>query len=163
MVDPELLAMFRSTMTGREYLAEVEAQWVDEAGSYFTAEELSQLSNLEFEAMDSGSLRIAVPDRRGDDDLAMALSLAVSPQVAEALRLQSSRYAVGRYPRGGGRIVWDGEDDELERRTTKMLAALEARGSRSLTGQPVSRGYAEGMARVALGRPRRRRPLEGTR
>ena len=39
---------------------------------------LRQLRALEFEAMDSGTVRIAVPARAGHDDLAMAMMQAVS-------------------------------------------------------------------------------------
>jgi hypothetical protein len=39
---------------------------------------LGQLSALEFEERESGSMRIAVPERRGHDDLCMAMMLAVS-------------------------------------------------------------------------------------
>ena len=39
---------------------------------------IAQLSALEYEERDSGTLRIAVPERQGHDDLAMALMLAVS-------------------------------------------------------------------------------------
>ena len=40
LVDAELLADFRKTMGSREYDREVLAQWIDDAGSYFTAAEL---------------------------------------------------------------------------------------------------------------------------
>lgn len=39
---------------------------------------LKQLANLSFEMTDGGSVRIAVPDARGHDDLAMGLCLAVT-------------------------------------------------------------------------------------
>ncbi len=48
---------------------------------------LGQLSALEFEERDSGSVRIAVPARVGHDDLAMALSLAAG--VADVASLPS--------------------------------------------------------------------------
>ncbi|MGH3679893.1 MAG: terminase large subunit domain-containing protein [Natronosporangium sp.] len=40
---------------------------------------LGQLEALEFETSESGSVRIAVPESRGHDDLAMGLALAVTP------------------------------------------------------------------------------------
>ncbi|QXU55218.1 terminase large subunit domain-containing protein [Rhodococcus sp. LW-XY12] len=40
LVDAELLEDFRKTMTAREYAREVDAEWIDDAGSYFTAAEL---------------------------------------------------------------------------------------------------------------------------
>ena len=45
---------------------------------------LSQLSSLEFEEMDSGRVRIAVPERSGHDDLAMALCLAAGAADVES-------------------------------------------------------------------------------
>ncbi len=50
---------------------------------------LMQLSALEFEATDAGVLRISVPERRGHDDLAMGLALAVraDPTIGIARRL----------------------------------------------------------------------------
>jgi len=46
---------------------------------------LKQLAALEYEATESGGLRIAVPERAGHDDLAMSLALAVSPLMAGEL------------------------------------------------------------------------------
>jgi len=46
---------------------------------------LRQLSNLAFETLDSGSVRIAVPERLGHDDLAMSLALAFSGEVEAAM------------------------------------------------------------------------------
>jgi len=40
LVDPELLALWRETSTDREFRTEVLAEWCDEAGQYFSAEEL---------------------------------------------------------------------------------------------------------------------------
>lgn len=40
LVDEELLSMWRSTSTEREYQAEVLAEWVDESGAYFRSDEL---------------------------------------------------------------------------------------------------------------------------
>lgn len=40
MVSREVLDEWRPTMTERQYRAEILAEWVDEAGAYFTAEEL---------------------------------------------------------------------------------------------------------------------------
>jgi hypothetical protein len=44
MVDKTLLELWRQTSTDREYRAEVEAEWVDDGGAYFTAEELASAS-----------------------------------------------------------------------------------------------------------------------
>jgi hypothetical protein len=46
LVDRTLLEMYRSTMTDREYRAEVLAEWVDSAGAFFTPEELSAAVEL---------------------------------------------------------------------------------------------------------------------
>jgi hypothetical protein len=46
---------------------------------------LRQLSSLEFETLDAGNLRIAVPEQRGHGDLAMALAQATS-----CLRIQQA-------------------------------------------------------------------------
>ena len=54
---------------------------------------LGQLSALEFEERDSGTVRIAVPERAGHDDLCMALMLAAS--VGD----------VASQPTGGGRLL----------------------------------------------------------
>lgn len=59
---------------------------------------LRQLSALEFERTESGLMRIAVPDRVGHDDLAMALCLAV---------LQLGRNELPPAP-----VVWDEQDDD---------------------------------------------------
>jgi hypothetical protein len=59
---------------------------------------LKQLRGLQFEQLDSGTLRIAVPDRLGHDDLAMALMQAVSCVNVPGLRLRDARPP-----------VWDGE------------------------------------------------------
>lgn len=40
LVDQDLLATFKATMTTRDYEREVEAKWVDDQGAYFTAAEL---------------------------------------------------------------------------------------------------------------------------
>ncbi|MDH6283289.1 terminase large subunit domain-containing protein [Prescottella agglutinans] len=40
LVDQDLLETFKATMTARDYAREVEAQWVDDQGSYFTTAEL---------------------------------------------------------------------------------------------------------------------------
>ncbi|MCZ7531751.1 MAG: terminase family protein [Acidimicrobiia bacterium] len=40
LVDDELLAMWRSTSTEREYRSEVLAEWTDESGAYFRSDEL---------------------------------------------------------------------------------------------------------------------------
>lgn len=42
LVDRELLAAWRRTSTDREYRREVLAEWVDDAGAYFTASELDR-------------------------------------------------------------------------------------------------------------------------
>lgn len=80
---------------------------------------LRQWSSLEFEAMDSGSVRIAVPERAGHDDLAMGLMLALGQQVEEAqawvpragkqLRFAVKSRGVGR---GGYFYEVDAEDDK---------------------------------------------------
>ena len=41
LVDRTLLELWRKTSTDREFKAEVEAEWVDDQGAYFTAEELA--------------------------------------------------------------------------------------------------------------------------
>jgi hypothetical protein len=46
---------------------------------------LQQLRGLEFEVTDSGSMRLAVPDRVGHDDVALALSFAVRPLMEHEL------------------------------------------------------------------------------
>lgn len=46
---------------------------------------LRQLAALEFETLDSGSVRIAVPERAGHDDVAMSCMLALGEQVEAAL------------------------------------------------------------------------------
>ncbi len=43
-----------------------------------------QLTALEFETTESGTIRIAVPERAGNDDLAMALFLAAHHQAPTA-------------------------------------------------------------------------------
>jgi hypothetical protein len=65
---------------------------------------LSQLEALEYETSESGSVRIAVPDSRGHDDLAMALALAVSP-------VQDVEMAPTTVDIVGDEEVWS-EDDE---------------------------------------------------
>ena len=57
---------------------------------------LRQLSALEFETAESGSVRIAVPERRGHDDVAMAFALSMGPTVAAASGW-SGPASVGRY------------------------------------------------------------------
>ena len=44
LVDRELLKLWRATTSSREYQAEVEAQWTDDSGSFFTYDELEQSS-----------------------------------------------------------------------------------------------------------------------
>lgn len=124
---------------------------------------LKQLGNLEYEQLDGGSVRIAVPERRGHDDLVMALSFTMASAMSAARAWEPQTGRMGYYPRGGGRITWVGADVELQQRTDRILGQLESRGGRTLTGRPVSRATAEDMARIALGRPRRRGPLSGTR
>jgi hypothetical protein len=46
---------------------------------------LQQLRGLEFEISDAGNLRIAVPDRVGHDDVAMAFAFALLPLMAGEL------------------------------------------------------------------------------
>jgi hypothetical protein len=46
---------------------------------------LRQLAALEFETLESGLVRIAVPDRAGHDDLAMALCLAATQLAASEM------------------------------------------------------------------------------
>jgi hypothetical protein len=44
---------------------------------------LKQLATLEYSTTEGGAMRIAVPERSGHDDLAMALALAVVPLMAD--------------------------------------------------------------------------------
>jgi hypothetical protein len=46
---------------------------------------LKQLAALEYEQLESGLLRISVPEARGHDDLAMSLCLAVLPLMSGEL------------------------------------------------------------------------------
>jgi hypothetical protein len=46
---------------------------------------LRQLSALEFSMTEGGSMRIAVPERAGHDDVAMSLALAVLPLMSDEL------------------------------------------------------------------------------
>ncbi|HXN61399.1 MAG TPA: terminase family protein [Acidimicrobiales bacterium] len=60
---------------------------------------LAQLSALEYEQRDSGTLRIAVPERAGHDDVCMALMLAVSEaDVASVPSTLSIEVAQGNVP-----------------------------------------------------------------
>jgi hypothetical protein len=47
LVDRELLDLWRKTSTDREYRAEVEADWVEDAGSYFSAAELEGSTTID--------------------------------------------------------------------------------------------------------------------
>lgn len=48
LVDETLLEIFKRSMSEREYLREVEAEWVDDAGAYFTSDEInSNVANYE--------------------------------------------------------------------------------------------------------------------
>ncbi len=62
---------------------------------------LGQLAALEYETSDSGLVRIAVPERAGHDDLAMALMLAVSPEGNRDA--QSPGSGIGKYRNLGRR------------------------------------------------------------
>lgn len=71
---------------------------------------LKQLRGLQFEALPSGQMRIAVPERLGHDDLAMSLCLAMSapsmlandaPQLVEQVVGMDELFGVG----------WEDEDD----------------------------------------------------
>jgi hypothetical protein len=55
---------------------------------------LGQLAALEFETLDSGSMRIAVPERAGHGDLGMGLCLAVSDEPMQRLRGGESGSAI---------------------------------------------------------------------
>ena len=60
---------------------------------------LMQLSALEYEFSDAGVLRIAVPERAGHDDLAMALCLAVRADPKFGVVRPSGRAVVASGPR----------------------------------------------------------------
>jgi hypothetical protein len=75
---------------------------------------LAQLSALEFEERDSGTVRIEVPERAGHDDLAMALCLAVAET------------DVGSHPAGGARIhIAEGEVPPIQLIPTRTLPERE--------------------------------------
>lgn len=56
---------------------------------------LAQLHGLEFESPDSGVLKIAVPERRGHDDLCMGLALAVRADPSIGVRRRRKVTVVG--------------------------------------------------------------------
>lgn len=56
---------------------------------------LRQLAALEFEQRDSGAVHIAVPERAGHDDCAMAFALSLVPRMAELSG--AGRVSVGRW------------------------------------------------------------------
>lgn len=90
---------------------------------------LRQLAALEYEVRDSGSMAIAVPERSGHDDLAMAVCLAVhvSPDVP-----------IGERPKPRRRrrlVVVDGEDRGAVRRDGPAgLSERDAARWRAFTG-----------------------------
>ncbi len=61
---------------------------------------LAQLTALEFETTESGTVRIAVPERAGHDDLAMALCLATHHQAPSERGGALRPAAVSNGPRG---------------------------------------------------------------
>jgi hypothetical protein len=103
---------------------------------------LRQLAALEYEQLDGGGLRIRVPERRGHDDLAMALALAVMPEVEAAQAWQWAppvevgHYRVGHRDRGTvSSTTWLGSDAEsrarLERARAMVRSGARETGSRS--------------------------------
>ena len=56
LVDRTLLELWRQTSTDREYRAEVEAEWVDDAGAYFTSEELASATAEELVGFTGGAV-----------------------------------------------------------------------------------------------------------
>lgn len=68
---------------------------------------LRQLANLEYEQLDGGGMRIAVPEVRGHDDLVMALSFALVPSVEDAGRTPPppARFSQG-FRGAGGEVRW---------------------------------------------------------
>lgn len=97
---------------------------------------LRQLAALEYESLDGGSMRIAVPERAGHDDLAMAFALAMSGEVETASRWSGGhtgplrvidRRLSGR--RGGGRPA--GLDDNA-RKLVERYAAMGHAGCQEM-------------------------------
>jgi len=93
---------------------------------------LAQLAGLEFEERDSGTVRIAVPERAGHDDIAMALQLAVSetdvastPAVAH-LEVAEGRLPIAQIDRHAPRaeppaaVVREGEERPTERGPVRL-------------------------------------------
>jgi hypothetical protein len=64
LVDRELLDLWRKTSTDREYRAEVEADWVEDAGSYFSAAELEQSTTIDPRRRGRGAGSVAHPIQR---------------------------------------------------------------------------------------------------
>ena len=113
---------------------------------------LRQMGNLEYEQMDGGGMRIAVPERRGHDDLVMAMSFAMLPAVEKAVALEV----------GCGLTVWDshtgqtltGYDPRVERIAKQYLASLKAdRRTPKLPPGVSLEQYAQIIARRSLGLP----------
>jgi hypothetical protein len=101
---------------------------------------LRQLSALEFEATDTGTVRIAVPEHRGHDDLAMALCLAIQGDPELAGRPKPRRLRFTGSHRGDRQETFAGEDKmraylESGWRWPRSRPAMRARGS---TGVAVS-------------------------
>lgn len=102
---------------------------------------LKQLANLEYEQLDSGQLRIAVPERRGHDDLCMALSFAFLPSVEAAKDVPvRQRYVTFDYVNG---IAYD--EKEIEERAAYILRYW--RGSGGPMGDLEPGQTREGLAR----------------
>jgi hypothetical protein len=72
---------------------------------------LKELRALEFEQLDGGGVRIAVPERSGHDDIAMALMQAVS--CVNGLYLTDDQPRFGRLARPEGYHVLTGAGDEF--------------------------------------------------
>ena len=106
---------------------------------------LGQLAALEFEERESGRVRIAVPERAGHDDLAMALCLAVGgsdvASVAQRASLASAagrRIPVSPVPRAAPDAAFSGGTGRghvssgVVPRRSRQMRLLRAQGFRAL-------------------------------
>jgi hypothetical protein len=116
-------------------------------------------------------MRIAVPERRGHDDLVMAMSFALLPSVAEAEAYRPAS-RVGTMVRAGGRdspgfaVAWSdpGSDAEVRRRAAKLESYWRAgEGPVSLPDGMSVEGYALDLARKQMGLGGPANGLEGSR
>jgi hypothetical protein len=120
---------------------------------------LRQLGNLEFEQLEGGGVRIAVPERRGHDDLVMALSFAMLPAVEAATRAASGGLTV--WNTATGQVAYTENDPRVNELARQFMASrrAERRGFPAKPAGISDERYARILAARSLGMDW---PLPGT-